>query len=323
MLRLFFPVLLSAFLLAPLSAAGGREHAGETVLRVATLSGPSALSMARMVCDPSANVSVPAHFETAGSVDVLLPKLITGDIDIGILPVNVAAKLHAADPGLLVMGAVTGLGMLSVVTRDSNLTRLADLDGKRLYVAGQGATPEYVLRTLLKKAGITNVSLDFSLSTADMAAALASGRISYALLPEPFTTLALERDSGDPPLFRAFLLADLWSEYGFGENFPMTVCVIRRSVAEKNPGQIASFLESYRESLLWTRENPEAAAKCAQKADLGILAEVAEKAIPHSGYTFIHASEARPLVESLLSVYLEYAPAAIGGKLPDVSFYLK
>ena len=256
-------------------------------------------------------------------MDVLLPKLITGDIDIGILPVNVAAKLHAADPGLLVMGAVTGLGMLSVVTRDSNLTRLADLDGKRLYVAGQGATPEYVLRTLLKKAGITNVSLDFSLSTADMAAALASGRISYALLPEPFTTLALERDSGDPPLFRAFLLADLWSEYGFGENFPMTVCVIRRSVAEKNPGQIASFLESYRESLLWTRENPEAAAKCAQKADLGILAEVAEKAISHSGYTFIHASEARPLVESLLSVYLEYAPAAIGGKLPDGSFYLK
>ena len=51
MLRLFFPVLLSAFLLAPLSAAGGREHAGETMLRVATLSGPSALSMARMVCD--------------------------------------------------------------------------------------------------------------------------------------------------------------------------------------------------------------------------------------------------------------------------------
>ncbi len=323
MLRCVLPILLSAFLLASLSAAGGRESPGETGLGVAALSGPSALSMARMICDPAKHVTVPTRFETAGSVDVLLPKLITGDMDIGILPVNVAAKLHASNPDLLVAGAVTGLGMLSIVTRDQSITQFGDIAGKTIHVAGQGATPEYVLRTLLKKAGITSVTLDFSLSPADIAAGLASGRISLALLPEPFTTLALVRDTLEPPLFRALSLTAVWNAYGFGEDFPMTLCVVRRSVAENNPEQVAAFLESYRENILWTRDNPEAAAACARKADLGILAAVAEKAIPHCGYTFIPASEARAVIESLLSVFLEFAPDAIGGKLPDGSFYLQ
>ena len=279
--------------------------------------------MARMFCDPSKNVSVPARFETAGSVDVLLPKLVTGDTDIGVLPVNVAAKLHASNPQLLVTGAVTGLGMLSVVTRDTTITRLTDLEGKTIFVAGQGATPEYVLRTLLKKAGLGTVIPDFSLSAADIAAALASGRISLALLPEPFTTLALERDSLEPPLYRALSLTRLWKEYGFGDDFPMTVCVIRRNVAEQYPAEVAAFLESYRQSILWTMEHPADAARCAQEADLGLLASVAEEAIPHCGFTFIRAREAKPFIDSLLSVYLDYAPAAIGGKLPDRSFYLE
>jgi NitT/TauT family transport system substrate-binding protein len=239
------------------------------------------------------------------------------------LPVNVAAKLHASNPQLLVTGAVTGLGMLSVVTRDTTITRLTDLEGKTIFVAGQGATPEYVLRTLLKKAGLGTVIPDFSLSAADIAAALASGRISLALLPEPFTTLALERDSLEPPLYRALSLTRLWKEYGFGDDFPMTVCVIRRNVAEQYPAEVAAFLESYRQSILWTMEHPADASRCAQEADLGLLASVAEEAIPHCGFTFIPAREAKPFIDSLLSVYLDYAPAAIGRKLPDRSFYLE
>lgn len=315
-------VLLSLLILLPLAAKGrAEERSGESPVRVASLTGPSGLSMARMVCNPPRIDSTLLQFEIAGSVDVLIPKLVTGDIDIGILPVNVAAKIHATDPELLVVGAVTGLGMLSVITRDPAVTRIVDLAGKKLYVAGQGATPEYVLRTLFKKAGVHPVMLDFSLSPADIATALASGRIDYAVLPEPFTTLALARDTLTPPLVRTFSLSAAWQSYGFSEDFPMTVCVIRRQFARDNPALVRSFLEAYRQSILWTVTNPAEAGICAERAGLGILAPVAEKAIPYCGYTFIPASEARPIIDSLLSVFLDYEPSSIGGKLPDGSFY--
>ncbi len=317
-------VLLSLLILLPLAAKGSTdESTGKSPVRVASLTGPSGLSMARMVCDPPRINSVPFQFEIAGSVDVLIPKLVTGDIDIGILPVNVAAKLHATNPQLLVVGAVTGLGMLCVVTRNSAITRIEDLSGKKLYVAGQGATPEYVLRTLLKKAGVDQPLLDFSLSPADIAAALASGKIDYAVLPEPFTTLALARDTETPRLFRAIVLSDAWRTAGFARDFPMTVCVIRRQFAQNNPELVRSFLEAYRQSIEWTVDNPAEAGVCAERSGLALLARVAEQAIPYCGYTFIPASEARPIIDSLLSVFLDYAPSSIGGKLPDGSFYFK
>jgi len=279
--------------------------------------------MARMISNPPHIGSAPVSFEVAGSVDVLLPKLVTGDIDIGILPVNVAAKLHASNPDLIVTGAVTGLGMLSVVTRDGSVSSIADLAGKKLYVAGQGATPEYVLRTLLKKAGISSVTLDFSLSTPDIAAALAAGRISYAVLPEPFTTLALSRDSSIPPLIRTISLSEAWKTNGFSDDFPMTVCVIRKSFAEEHPDLVRAFLKEYAETIRWTLLHPAEAAQYADNAGLGILASVAEKAIPYCGYTYIPAPEGRALIESLLNVFLDYAPESIGGKLPDGSFYFQ
>lgn len=319
-------VILLAFLLSSLTGEGRQEVAdSRTPVHVAALSGPSGLSMARFFCEPLTLGTHSFEFKTAGSVDVLLPKLVTGDIDIGILPVNVAAKLYTTNPNILIIGAVTGTGMLSIVTRDTTVTKISDLKDKRVFVAGQGSTPEYVLRSLVNAAGIPpkTISLDFSLPTIEIATALAADRISYALIPEPFTTLAIKNSTKQNPLIRAINLSDAWKDAGFGDNFPMTVCVIRSSFAKENPTLVKAFLEAYRETIFWTIQNPDMAAQCAEQANLGLLASVAEAAIPHCGFTFISAETAKPLIESLLSIFLEYAPSSIGGSLPNDGFYFK
>lgn len=324
------PILLSVlflvFLLSPIMSAGKQDAAdsGNSV-RVAALAGPSGLSMARFFCEPPRTSTCSFDFQTAGSVDVMVPKLITGDIDIGILPVNVAVKLYTTNPETIVLGAITGTGMLSLVTRDKEISKISDLENKRIYVAGQGSTPEYVLRSLIKASGIneSSVTLDFSLPTIEIATALAANRIAHALIPEPFTTLSIKNASKQEPLFRAINLSEVWKDYGYGEDFPMTVCVIRSSFAKENPVVVREFLAAYRETIFWTVQNPGKAAQCSEKANLGLLASVAEEAIPHCGFTFIFAEEAQPLIESLLSVFLDYAPSSIGGSLPNKGFYFK
>ena len=73
----------------------------------------------------------------------------------------------------------------------------------------------------------------------------------------------------------------------------------------------------------WTVANPRLAGEAAERAELGLKAPLAAAAIPNSAYVFVGAREARPALEALYSVFLAFAPASIGGKLPDDSFYYR
>lgn len=322
MKRCFPPILgLLCFLACTHAIA---EERLET-LKIGMIMGSSGIGMARLMANPPSIPNTIITFEKAGSIDILLPKYVNGDIDIGILPPNVAAKLYHMAPKSIAVASIVGNSMLTLVTRDPSIAALRDLSGKTVFVAGQGSTPEYVMRTLLAKNGIPagSVRLDFSLPAQEIPAALASGKIEYALIPEPFTTVAIMNAPKGAPLRRAFSLRGLWEAAGLGTDFPMTLCVVRRDYAKANPEKVARFLSAYKESIAWTQAHPDAAGPLVEAAGLGLKATVASQAIPSCAFVWIEANEARKPIESLLAVFLEYAPESIGGKLPDEGFYLK
>ena len=74
-------------------------------------------------------------------------------------------------------------------------------------------------------------------------------------------------------------------------------------------------------SIAWVTAQPLEAGALVEKQELGLKAGIAAKAIPRSAYVFTAAPEARGAVEALLGVFLELAPASVGGKLPDDGFY--
>lgn len=316
--------------LTPIYASGGNDNPDRKPVekvRVAALAGPSGVGMAYLIANkPTLGHDAEVSFEVAPSVDVLLPKLINGDIDIGILPPNVAAKLYTMNRKSIVVGAVVGKGMLSVVTRDTTTRSLKDLVGKRVVAAGQGSTPEYVFKALCARNGIPTdaIDLDFSIPTPEIAAALVSGKIEYALIPEPFATVALMNGgAGDRTLRRAIAISDEWSKAGLGNDFPMTLCVIRADFARARPDAVRDFLAAYRESIEWTVANSVEASKFVEQAGIGIKAPLAAKAIPHCGLVYIPATDAKKEIEELLNVFLTYSPESVGKKLPDAGFYLK
>ena len=124
---------------------------------MAALNGPSGIGMAYLFENAPDLGTASSSFEVVAGADVLLPKLLKGEVDIGILPPNAAAKVYNANNGAIILGAIVGEGMLTVVSTDSSVKSLSDLKGKKLYVAGQGATPEYMIRYL---AGKENISVN-------------------------------------------------------------------------------------------------------------------------------------------------------------------
>lgn len=294
---------------------------GQGTLRVGALKGPTGIGMIQLFeAVPALPKGDRLAMEAIPSADAMAARLVAKELDAAVLPVNLAAKLHTA--GLPYrMVAVVGMGMVSVVTTDPAIRTFEDLKGREVFVAGQGATPEYLLRAIARKKGLdpdSALTLAFQMPPPEIAASLVAGRITVAALPEPFATQALK---GHPQARVPFSLDALWKETSGRPGYPMSVFVMRDAVLREQPAAARAILKAYEASIRWVKEHPAEAGTLVEKHDLGMKAAVASAAIPRSAYVFVPARPARADVEALLTVFLSLAPKSIGGKLPGPDFY--
>jgi NitT/TauT family transport system substrate-binding protein len=320
--RYLVSITLTAFVFTGILFARGANEQSINSLTIYGLKGPSGVSMIRMFEDPPQIRGYEVRLEALASADLMAARFIAGDAKVGILPANVAAKIASSGKNIQI-AAITGTGMLSLLTSDPGVQDIADLRGKTVQVTGQGATPDYVFRRILLSKGInpeSDISLNFALAYPEIAQSLIAGRISTALLPEPFATMAR---SGKSDLRQIGDIQDEWIKAGGQGNYPMTVLAVDGNFAAYNPGVISVILESLKASIEWTVANPAEAGVLVEKHDLGLRAAVITAAIPRSNYVFISGAEARPQIEALFKVFLEFSPASIGGSLPGDNFYYK
>ena len=153
-------------------------------VRIGILNGPSAIPCAYLIENKNSPEVKNLAFENFASVQTELPKLLKGELDIGFLPPNIAAKVFNSSNKKIVCLGVTGNGNLYLLSKTGfpqNFS-LESLKGKTVQCAGQGATPEFIFKYLLSKNGLQNqVNLDFSIPNANIAAALISDKIEFAL----------------------------------------------------------------------------------------------------------------------------------------------
>lgn len=300
---------------------------GNESISVGILNGPSAIPIGYMKENVEKINNADLIIEKFADPKALLPKLIKKEVDIGFLPVNVAAKVFNSSNGAIKCCAVTGNGNIGLVTKDKSIKRLSDLEGKKVYVAGKGATPDYLFRYLLSENEIDiseeqnrdAVELDYSIPTNQLAAMLVSDKIKYAVIPEPFISAAQLKSK------KVRVAIDFEEEYKTVtrnvSSYPLTVMVVTKEFAEENGELLEEFLEKYEDSYEWTVENPHKAGSLSEKHQLGFNQAIAVKAIPRSNYCFVEAEDGRADIESFLNLFLQYAPESIGGKLPADEFY--
>ncbi|MDR0719281.1 MAG: ABC transporter substrate-binding protein, partial [Treponema sp.] len=213
----FFLISLFCVFSSILFARPAREE-GIEPLAIYGLKGPSGVGMIRMFESPPEINGFDIKMESLPSADLMAARLISGEAKMGILPANTAAKIFSSG-GNIKLAAVTGAGMLRLLTSDPEIKRIEDLRGKTVAVAGHGAIPDYVFRRLLLVRGInpeTDVHLNYSLAYPEIAQSLISGRISIALLPEPFATMAR---AGRADLREAVDIQEEWISSGGEGNY--------------------------------------------------------------------------------------------------------
>lgn len=298
------------------SADNGKD--GENALRIGTLKGPTGMGMAKVIND---NKDTDKYdFELFGSPEDITAKLLSENLDVAAVPVNLAAIINKKTEGKYVIAAINTLGVLHIVENGESVKKISDLAGKTLYATGQASTPEYILNYILEANGIKDkVNIVWKTEHSELATLIASGVVDLSMLPEPHVTTALTKNTS---LRVALDITDEWSKVGEGNAVQGCIIVSKKAISE-NKDQLDKFLDEYSASVQFVNTNKIEASNMI--ADIGIVpsASIAEKAIARCNIVFIEGDEMINILSSFYNVLYDANPSSIGGKLPDETLYYK
>ncbi len=294
----------------------------KATIKLAALKGPTGLGMLKLMSDNDAKTAANNYeISLVGSPDEIVSKISTGEIDVAAVPTNLAATLYNKTNGNVQLAAINTLGVLSLLTDGEKITSVKDLKGKTVYASGQGSTPEYALNYILKQNGLEvgkDVKVQYVTEHAELATLMISGKVTTAVLPEPFVTQVMVKNK-DVKI--ALNITEEWNKVAGDKSVLTMGClIVRKDFAEKNKAAFNAFLDEYKASTEYTNTDVKQAAGLSEK--YGIMpAAIAQKAIPNSNIVYIDGAEMKAKIPEFLNVLFQANPKSVGGKMPGDDFY--
>lgn len=319
--RIIISILL--FILCACGGPSGRTGSADVAqtIHIATLKGPSAMGMIKMIDSlsyaPSDNdISIKIYTEPM----LVRKAMLDGTADFAALPMNMAAVLY--NKGLdYSLAAVPVSGSLYLAGSDTSITRWEDLRGRKVHIMAKGMTPDAIFRYLLVQNGLTpdeDVILDYNFPThTDMASALASGRATLGVISEPYISMVMTKNSLVHPII------DLNREWAkiHGYNITETAFLVKTELIESQSERVQAVLDGYAASISWVNHNQDSAAALMVKFQIISDTSAARISIPQSHLIFRRARNHKDEINAYLRTLFEMSPGLIGGKLPDEAFY--
>lgn len=308
---------------AETTAAGTSSAEGGYTLKIGSLKGPTSMGLVHLM-DQSEKGEAKGSYEFAmyTAADELLGKIVSGDLDVALLPANMSSIIfNKTNHGIHVLNINT-LGVLYGVSSDDSIKSALDLKGKTVYLTGKGTTPDYALQHMLKANGLStdDVTLEYKSEAAEVAAVLKEKPEAVGLLPQPFVTAAMAQNDS------LKMVLDLTKEWDAvaGENggsLVTGVTICRKELLEEHTDAIETFLAEQKESTEAANSNVSETAVLVAAAGIIEKAPVAEKAIPYCSITYIDGEEMKSMLSGYLQVLYDMDPAAVGQTMPTEDFF--
>lgn len=292
-------------------------------VRMGSMKGPTSMGLLYMMeAAEAGETENDYNFQMVTAADELLPLMVKGELDIALVPANVASVLYNKTQSGVTVIDINTLGVLYMVSGDTALKNITDLAGKTIYLTGKGTTPDYVLQYLLKSNGMSaeDCTLEYKSEATEVAALLAENPDAIGLLPQPFVTAACAQNEA---LSIIFDMNAEWEKVQ-GENgsrMVTGVTVVRDAFLEENEEAVKIFLEEHAESADAINADPATGAKFVVEAGIIAKEPIAQKAIPFCHIVSIAGEEMEQYLSGYLQVLFEQSPEAVGGSLPGEDFY--
>ena len=293
------------------------------ILKIGSLKGPTSMGLVRLMDQSEkGNAKGTYDFTMVTAADELLGKIVSGELDVALVPANMASIIYnKTNHGVSVLDINT-LGVLYGISADDSIKTASDLKGKTVYLTGKGTTPDYALQHVLKASGLTgeDVTLEYKSEAAEVASILKEKPDAVGLLPQPFVTAAMAQNDS------LKMVLDLTKEWDAtaGENggsLVTGVTICRNEALKDHAEAIHTFMAEHKESAEFANANVSETAALVAAAGIIEKAPVAEKAIPYCSITYVDGDQMKSLLSGYLTVLFDMEPSSVGGTLPADDFY--
>lgn len=294
-----------------------------TQIRVGSLKGPTSMGLLFLMQEAEEGGAEGNYaFTMAAQADELLPLMVKGEMDIALVPANVASVLYNKMQGQLAVIDINTLGVLYMVTGDGTIESVEDLKGRTIYLTGKGTTPDYVLHYILSENGMTEAdyTLEYKSEASEVAALLAEKPQAVGLLPQPFVTAACIQNEA---LKVVLDMNEEWTKLQGedGSRVVTGVTVVRKEFLKEHEAAVKVFLKEHEESTGAINEDVQTGASLAVAAGIAAKEAIAQKAIPACNITCMQGAEMQQALSGYLEVLFEQNPESVGGALPGEDFY--
>jgi NitT/TauT family transport system substrate-binding protein len=201
----------------------------------------------------------------------LIEALFAGEIDIGYVGPGPALNAFAKSKGqgIRVVAGAAANGVLIVARKDSGISTLQDLKGKRLATPQLANTQDIAARYYLThQLGQPDHKNVIPIPNAEQAAMMSSKQIDAAWAPEPWGSF-LVAQAGATVIGQE---KDLWPQ----KNFSITVVVTTPEFLQKHPDTVEKLLSAHR---VWTERLDKEPAKYAPQLKAALF-DLTKKQLP-------------------------------------------
>lgn len=297
-----------------------QEDAKHYDVNLSMLAGPTSVGAINMVEESKNGESNFTINESVdGAPDALVPKLVSGEADLAIIPANLAATLYNKTEGKVKVLATNSLGVLYVVTNGdveiNSIEDLANYEGEIL-ASGKGATPEIAINKILETKGYSsdNLNINYLAQANEAAQKLIAGEAKVAILPEPMVSSVLLKAED------AKVTIDLNELYEDATGYPIISSVLVGRSEYLDTIDVDKLLETFKNSIEKAKSNPDETATLLEKYDI-MPASVAKKAIPNLALEYIDGDKLKEMMAKHLEDLNNTNPQLIGGSIPEDDFY--
>ncbi len=330
-LAVMMSIVFGLFCLTGCVSGVQKEAAGETAaqteekthINVASLKGPTSMGLVYLMNrSDKGETEENYHFSMAAAADELLPKVVSGELDLALVPANVASILYHKTQGGIAVIDINTLGVLYMVSGDDTKGSFESLKGSTIYLTGKGTTPDYVLQYLLAENGLSleDVTLEYKSEATEVAAVLTENPEAIGVLPQPFATAACMQNEA------LAVVMDFNEEWAAlqgegGSSFVTGVTIARKDFLEEEPEAAAAFMNEHRQSAAYANENTKEAAELVVSYGIIEKEPVAVKALPYCNITYMDGEAMKTALSGYLEVLYEQDASSVGGSLPADDFY--
>lgn len=262
-----------------------------TSVRVGSLNGPTSVGLQEM---PQGGY----EFSKVTQPDALVSQIASEDIDIALLPANVAVSLYNKTNGGVKVIDINAKNVLKLIGQDDSIK---DVKGKTLYSAGKGTVVEANIIIWLNSMGLSesDINHQYKSDANEVVASLLQDPNALGVVNEPIASNALKKY---PNLHINENFNGVINK-AYGEDAaPITgVTIVRTKFLEEHEALVDKFLNDHKTSIEKCLETNEEARNC--------------------DIDFISGKEMKAKLQTSMKLVYDINPKLFGNKEADDNFY--